>query len=76
MDAATALAKVCWNCILDHNTCIWSLSIARVCSSATSATTINAVHEPKDPEYSILKQRLARRMRHEGLCEDDVQRLT
>jgi hypothetical protein len=34
-----------------------------------------AVHEPKDPEYSILKQRLARHMRHEGLSEDDVQSL-
>lgn len=31
-----------------------------------------AVHEALDPEYSILKQRLARRMRYEGMTEEDV----
>ena len=29
-------------------------------------------HDPLDPEYSILKQRLARRIRYEGLTKDDV----
>ncbi len=33
---------------------------------------MHAVHEALDPEYSILKQRLARRMRYEGTSEDDV----
>ena len=31
-----------------------------------------AEHEPLDPEYSILKQRLARRMRYEGMVEDGL----
>ena len=34
-----------------------------------------AAHEPQDPEYSILKQRLARRIRDEGFGEDDVKDL-
>ena len=34
-----------------------------------------AVHEALDPEYSILKQRLARRMRYEGIEEAGVQDL-
>lgn len=34
-----------------------------------------AVHEPLDPEYSILKQRLARRMKYEGMSEEDVQEM-
>ena len=33
------------------------------------------MHEARDPEYSILKQRLARRMRYEGTEEADVQRM-
>ena len=33
---------------------------------------MRAVHEALDPEYSILKQRLARRMRYEGMSEEDV----
>ena len=32
-----------------------------------------AVHEALDPEYSILKQRLARRLRYEGAEENGVQ---
>jgi hypothetical protein len=31
------------------------------------------VHEPLDPEFTILKQRLARRLRYEGASEADVQ---
>ena len=38
--------------------------------------TYPAVHEPLDPEYSILKQRLARRLRYEGADESAVQRMT
>ena len=34
-----------------------------------------AVHDCLDPEFSILKQRLARRMEHEGFDEDQVQAL-
>lgn len=34
-----------------------------------------ADHEPSDPEYSILKQRLARRLTHEGVGEDQVKSL-
>jgi hypothetical protein len=30
------------------------------------------VHEALDPEYSILKQRLARRIRHDGLTDKDI----
>ncbi|CAL8468509.1 g8049 [Coccomyxa elongata] len=33
------------------------------------------VHEALDPEYSILKQRLARRMRYEGMTEEDVEKM-
>ena len=32
-----------------------------------------AEHEARDPEYSILKQRLARRLRYEGTEEEEVQ---
>ena len=35
-----------------------------------------AVHDPLDPEFSILKQRLARRLRHEGTDEAALQRMT
>ena len=31
-----------------------------------------AEHEPLDPEYSILKQRLARRIRHDGGTDADL----
>ena len=31
-----------------------------------------AVHAALDPEYSILKQRIARRLRHEGVTDDSV----
>lgn len=33
---------------------------------------IPGVHEPLDPEFTILKQRLARRLRYDGLGEDYV----
>ena len=33
------------------------------------------LHDPLDPEYSILKQRLARRIRYEGLTDDQVEAL-
>jgi len=34
-----------------------------------------AVHDPLDPEFSILKQRLARRLRHGGADEAALQRM-
>jgi hypothetical protein len=34
-----------------------------------------AAHDAQDPEYSILKQRLARRIRDEGFGEEDVKDL-
>ena len=34
-----------------------------------------AVHEPTDPEYSILKQRLARRLKQEGVDEANAKSL-
>lgn len=34
-----------------------------------------AEHEALDPEYSILKQRLARRIRHDGLTDDDIAKM-
>ena len=33
------------------------------------------LHDPLDPEYSILKQRLARRIRYEGLTDEQVEAL-
>ena len=36
------------------------------------APQLCAEHEALDPEYSILKQRLARRMRHDGLTDADL----
>ena len=33
---------------------------------------MDAVHEPENPEYSILKQRLARRLQRDGKTEKDV----
>ena len=33
------------------------------------------LHDPLDPEYSILKQRLARRIRYEGLSDEQVEAL-
>lgn len=33
---------------------------------------IPGVHEPLDPEFTILKQRLARRLRYDGIDEDKV----
>ncbi len=35
-----------------------------------------AVHEALDPEYTILKQRLARRLRYEGNDDESVKKLT
>jgi len=37
---------------------------------------IPGVHDAVDPEYSILKQRIARRLRHEGETDESVQNLT
>jgi Limiting CO2-inducible proteins B/C beta carbonyic anhydrases len=34
-----------------------------------------AEHDVNDPEFSILKQRLARRIIQEGLSDDDIQRM-
>lgn len=34
-----------------------------------------AEHDALDPEYSILKQRLARRIRYEGMNDEDVQKM-
>ncbi|KAL4419735.1 hypothetical protein ABPG75_006833 [Micractinium tetrahymenae] len=36
---------------------------------------IPGVHDAVDPEYSILKQRIARRLRHEGVTDESVQGL-
>lgn len=36
---------------------------------------IPGVHEPLDPEFTILKQRLARRLRYDGVDEDGVANL-
>ncbi len=35
----------------------------------------NAEHDALDPEYSILKQRLARRIRHDGLTDVDIAKM-
>jgi len=35
-----------------------------------------AVHEPENPEYSILKQRLARLIQKDGKSEEDVKDMT
>ncbi|EFN59671.1 hypothetical protein CHLNCDRAFT_33527 [Chlorella variabilis] len=37
---------------------------------------IPGVHEPLEPEYSILKQRIARRLRHEGNTDESVKSLS
>ncbi|KAI3429492.1 hypothetical protein D9Q98_005581 [Chlorella vulgaris] len=37
---------------------------------------IPGVHEPLEPEYSILKQRIARRLRHEGHTDQSVRGLS
>ena len=34
------------------------------------------MHDALDPEYSILKQRLARRLRYEGADDESVKKLT
>ena len=34
-----------------------------------------AVHDALDPEYSVLKQRIARRLRHEGATDESVKGL-
>ena len=34
-----------------------------------------AVHAALDPEYSILKQRIARRLKHEGATDESVKGL-
>jgi hypothetical protein len=36
---------------------------------------IPGVHEPLDPEFTILKQRLARRLRYDGLGDDHVSKM-
>ncbi|KAL6778576.1 LCIB1 [Auxenochlorella protothecoides x Auxenochlorella symbiontica] len=40
-----------------------------------AACKVPGVHEPLDPEMTILKQRLARRLRYEGVGEEGVQAL-
>ncbi|KAL4436585.1 hypothetical protein ABPG75_003724 [Micractinium tetrahymenae] len=42
----------------------------------TSNCKIPGVHDARDPEFSILKQRIARRLRFEGASEETVGRLT
>ena len=37
--------------------------------------TLPAVHDALDPEMSILKQRIARRLRHEGHTDESVKGL-
>ncbi|PSC70098.1 low-CO2 inducible [Micractinium conductrix] len=37
---------------------------------------IPGVHDAENPEYSILKQRIARRLRHEGETDESVQQLS
>ena len=34
------------------------------------------MHDAVNPEYSILKQRIARRLRHEGGTDESVKQLT
>ena len=41
-------------------------------SSVCDRAMCNAEHDALDPEYSILKQRLARRIRHDGLTDADI----
>ena len=38
-------------------------------------TVFRAVHDALDPEMSILKQRIARRLRHEGFNDESVKNL-
>ncbi|PRW45249.1 low-CO2 inducible [Chlorella sorokiniana] len=42
----------------------------------TSNCKIPGVHDARDPEYTILKQRLARRLRYEGADDDKVRALS
>lgn len=44
---------------------LWAECVGVVC----------AEHDALDPEYSILKQRLARRIRYEGMNDEDVQKM-
>lgn len=37
--------------------------------------TNRAAHDPNDPEFSILKQRLARRLKQEGVSDDEGKNL-
>ena len=37
---------------------------------------VPAVHVPENPEYSSLKQRLARLIRNDGKTEQDVQNMS
>lgn len=52
-----------WLCSRIHKTCVFSLEFG-------------AVHEPDNPEYSILKQRLARRLKANGVNESGIKDLT
>ena len=42
----------------------------------TPPCCLPAVHDAENPEYSILKQRIARRLRHEGETDESVQQLS
>ena len=50
--------------------------LAEECTDSTCDWAIcNAEHDALDPEYSILKQRLARRIRHDGLTDVDIAKM-
>ena len=51
-----------------------TLSNTALCSAGNLVDVLQlfAEHEALDPEYSILKQRLARRMRYDGLTDADL----
>jgi len=51
-------------------------SLAEECTNSVSDWAMcNAEHDALDPEYSILKQRLARRIRHDGLTDVDIAKM-
>jgi hypothetical protein len=49
---------------------------ARPPHRSPSLPLLPAAHDAVDPEYSILKQRIARRLRHEGETDESVQALS
>jgi len=56
-----------WHSMLHQCTSALTPSLTPLCPCA--------VHDALDPEYSILKQRIARRLRHEGATDESVKGL-